>query len=96
MSNPLKRMQDRHGAPANGLGRANAEMKQGGVGVFAQTGTKFSNDDHTNRKVGSSQVGSDSGPRNPKISGIKQLSRTGGQGRKFAGKVGFEKATGTT
>lgn len=96
MAAPLKKMQDRHGATANGLGRANAEAKQGGVGVFAQTGTVMSNDNYNDRKVGSSQVGNDSGPKNPKINTIKQTGRTGGQGRKFAGKVGFQKATGTT
>lgn len=80
----------RHGAVATGL----AVAKQGGMGIYPQQGTVNSQD--IERKVSSSQVGKDSGPRNPKIGGIKNLSRTGGQGRKFAGKVGFEKASGTT
>lgn len=85
-----EKLQDRHGAAATGLAKA----KMGGMGIYPQQGT--TNPQDIARKVSGSQVGDDSGPRPAKTNGIKNLSRTGGQGHKFAGKVGFQKATGTT
>ena len=92
MGSPVK-MGDRHGAPVTGQGKAYSKM--GGTGIYPQQGEKLDNDDYRNRKATSPQIGNNSGPRNPKINGIKNM-KTGGQNRKSAGKVGFQKATGTT
>lgn len=74
----------RHGAMATGL----AQAKMGSIGIYKPTGTV--NPQDIERK------GSTKPPAVPGNVGIKQTGRTGGQNRKFAGKVGFQKATGTT
>lgn len=84
-------LQTRHGAVASGLAKAKgSSMGPGGKFV----GTKNSQD--IKRSVSSSQVGNDSGPKgsndgNPGV----PAGHTGGMKRKFAGKVGFQKAMGT-
>lgn len=79
-----------HGAMSMGLG--SQQVNKGVVGP----GSNFSstkNPQDIARKV-SAYSGEASGPSVPGNVGIKQR-RTGGQSRKFAGVVGYGKATGT-
>ncbi len=81
----------RHGATATGLAKAKGGV-MGPGGKFMGT----TNPQDTARKVSSPQVGSDSGPKGSYDgnSGVPS-GYTGGMNKKKAGKVGFQKATGT-
>lgn len=74
-----------HGAMSMGIGKVPRGGVVGAGGTFAGT----VNTQDTDRKVTNSPM------KVPSNVGIKQLNRTGGQGRKFAGKMAGEQATGT-
>lgn len=81
-----------HGLSGSGLAHPTMPGVVGPGGSFV--GRKTSQD--TSRIVTGKQIGSNSGPRgsNDGNPGVKS-GRTGASGRKSAGKVGFQKATGT-
>lgn len=79
-----------HGLSGSGLAHPENMGVTGPGGKFA--GRTMPQD--VDRKV-NTYSGSASGPKVPGGVGIKNTSRTGGQGRKFAGVVGASKAMGT-